>query len=489
MTEIYAVKALQFFFIETSYVSSLVISSFLAGIALATLTVQRFERHLGAKEFLVLLIGIFVLYGYFVLKNLNLIPESIDRIHQFTNVPALVLLLKMLLIWIFLLVPAFFLGAGYPLLLSDMASNAPLTPAMSTRLYFWDTFGAILGCLASGFILIPKFGMHQTMLTATAISSLALVLLARLCRRQAYLVFALCICLLVAGVECYQMRKSQNASAPIDIGKILFREQSPFGLIQVAEKGSGAQIDKTLYVNFRSMCVFSSSANQSENQIAKLSGDVLHPGGSVLNIGLGCGMTAGTLARHKNIASVNIIEINPVIVKASKQHFSDANEHVLEHPKVSLQIGDGAAFIRQQTHPLYDGIVIDVEEVSIIYSSPLFTVDYFKKMQTRLKEGGVLAFWSFRVSREFTRVLYNSLRAVFSNVEIKLADNAATYYASNRALDLPAPNAEEVFWLGKVFELKLDAVNTLDNQELLKHFSTNETFGLPTNYDEEFKIK
>ncbi|MFN7181398.1 MAG: hypothetical protein ACK4NF_01800, partial [Planctomycetota bacterium] len=66
---------------------------------------------------------------------------------------------------------------------------------------------------------------------------------------------------------------------------------------------------------------------------------------NVLVIGLGSGVTAGSVSLYDNVKNIKIVEIEEGVVKAAKKYFHNVNYNVLNNPKVDLIIDDGRSFL------------------------------------------------------------------------------------------------------------------------------------------------
>jgi spermidine synthase len=80
-----------------------------------------------------------------------------------------------------LLVPAFLMGGTLPLLVRGVLREAPQLGAVTGCLYGINTLGAMLGTAITGFVLLPRFGVNNSIMTGVAtnigIALLVLVLL------------------------------------------------------------------------------------------------------------------------------------------------------------------------------------------------------------------------------------------------------------------------------------------------------------------------
>jgi spermidine synthase len=82
-----------------------------------------------------------------------------------------------------LLVPCFLMGTTLPLLARAVARSEESIAARIGALYCWNTFGAALGCLTAGFVMIDTFGIRLTNLLAvgeTVLVAIAALALSRL---------------------------------------------------------------------------------------------------------------------------------------------------------------------------------------------------------------------------------------------------------------------------------------------------------------------
>jgi spermidine synthase len=191
----------------------------------------------------------------------------------------------------------------------------------------------------------------------------------------------------------------------------VFEKPSPYGMVSVR--------DGTLYIDNWEQCSTKYASDASERNMADYA---IHATGGgnqelrVLNIGLGCGLTAKRALTYPRV-SLDVAEINPVVVEANRL-LSD----VQGKERFTLIVEDGLQYLRANDHP-YDSILIDIEDPRIVHSSNLYTVEAFKLVAERLQDGGVLAFWTFAkpdgdptLVARYKDILYYSLREAFPYV-------------------------------------------------------------------------
>src|SRR5436190_6903967 len=88
---------------------------------------------------------------------------------------------------------------------------------------------------------------------------------------------------------------------------------------------------------------------------------VLHPRPqSVLGIGFGAGVSAGTFTRYPTIQKITICEIEPIIPPTSTRYFAQQNYAVMRNPRTRIVYDDARHYVLTTT-----------EKFDIIASDPL----------------------------------------------------------------------------------------------------------------------
>ena len=66
---------------------------------------------------------------------------------------------------------------------------------------------------------------------------------------------------------------------------------------------------------------------------------------SVLIVGFGAGVTAGTFVVHPEVQHISICEIEPVIPPQSDKYFGNENHHVLHDPRTKMTYDDARHYV------------------------------------------------------------------------------------------------------------------------------------------------
>ena len=107
-----------------------------------------------------------------------------------------------------------------------------------------------------------------------------------------------------------------------------------------------------------------------------------------LIVGGGDGGSAEELLKHPSMAAVTLCEIDAAVVDISRRYLAQVHHGALDDPRLTLEIGDGFAYVREST-ALYDLIVLDLTDPGGP-STPLYTAEFYRACAARLAPGGAM---------------------------------------------------------------------------------------------------
>jgi spermidine synthase len=113
---------------------------------------------------------------------------------------------------------------------------------------------------------------------------------------------------------------------------------------------------------------------------------------SVLIVGFGAGVTAGSFTRYPEIERIVICEIEPLIPRVVSTYFSKENYSVLKDPRVQV-IYDDARHYLLTTQEKFDIITSDPIHPWVKGAATLYTREYFELVRNHLNPGGVVTQW------------------------------------------------------------------------------------------------
>ncbi|MBO5822347.1 MAG: polyamine aminopropyltransferase, partial [Lentisphaeria bacterium] len=109
---------------------------------------------------------------------------------------------------------------------------------------------------------------------------------------------------------------------------------------------------------------------------------------NVLVIGGGDGGVLRELARHKEIKTLDICEIDADVIAAAKEFLPELSCGY-DDPRVNINVADGSEFIRQKQE-YYDLVIVDSTDPGGP-GAPLFSEKFYADLKLAMRPGGVVA--------------------------------------------------------------------------------------------------
>lgn len=385
--EVVATKTLYFYFTESSYSIATVLSVFLFGLGIGSLTIYYLADRVKDKRLLFGVLQLLIaLYAFLILSNmLELLPD-LSTLGTFVTSFAI------------LLVPTIFLGAIFPLAGALFKKEKREVIGL---VYSIDLFGAIIGSLVAGFVLIPQFGVKFAAIFGAALNIISALIM--FSKKLRILPTAFLFIVIISTISFPSLVTYSPSTLYENNGEgYQFYANSPYGLVTV--------LNGTLSINGREQCCMCYSNETSERMMVVYALDPLEKYGDLdaLNIGLGCGLTLEKCLTYNT--TVDVVEINEQVVRANR-----VMTDVLDNPRVNLILNDGLSYLRNN-EKRYDSILIDIEDPDVAHSSNLYTVDAFEIIGDSLKANGTFSLWTYVGSDHYYDILCYSLKEVFPYV-------------------------------------------------------------------------
>jgi spermidine synthase len=113
---------------------------------------------------------------------------------------------------------------------------------------------------------------------------------------------------------------------------------------------------------------------------------------SVLVVGFGAGVTAGSFTQYPEVENLTICELEPFIPPASDRYFGKENYGVLHNPRTRMVYDDARHYVFT-TRDKFDVITTDPIHPWVKGTSVLYSKEYYELVKRRLNPGGVVAQW------------------------------------------------------------------------------------------------
>jgi spermidine synthase len=401
-------RLLALLFGGTTYTFAIILAVFLAGLAIGSaLAASALRRGRDTGELLAfcqLLLVPALLYAAIVIARVLPYSSSlrftpIGIVHALHVLRSLEVALPATILW----------GMSFPLALAAAAQDD--TGRSTGNVYAANTFGAVLGALGVSLVAIPLWGtqVSERILIAGAGASALVAFLA--VRRGAT----------ASGAAGNRSRPPLRAgvfasvavAAPLAawglapglpaqfqaIGRYIWR-YNPGAQVPYVEEGASSTVAVRITPNrtrhFHVAGKVEASTDPLDMRLQRLLGHLsalVHPSPrSVLVVGLGTGVTAGSFVVHPEVSRIVICEIEPRVVGAASRYFGTENHNVLADPRVEV-IDDDARHFLATTKERFDVITSDPIHPWVRGNSILFSREYYAIVKRRLNPGGVATQW------------------------------------------------------------------------------------------------
>ena len=388
--------------LATVYVFSIILAVFLVGLAAggaaAAWVIRRVRADvaLGVSQ-LLLAIGIAWTGGVIT----GILPFWSDNILT-TQDPWVMFGLDLKRCAFAFLPPTLLWGASFPLACAAAVKSWDEDPGrVAGGIYAANTLGGIAGALLVSLVLIPWIGTQESTRLLLMVSALsgAIVLMPVIMERRKRMVPALAVhgALVFAGLLAWTVPDVPGDLIAYGRRMGLYAHQSQ--ILYVAEgRNSSVAISRwsngTMYVNVNGHVEATTELFDMKLQrmVGHLPG-LIHPNPkSVLGIGFGAGVSAGTFTRYPGIQKITVCEIEPVIPPASTRYFADADYDVLHNPRTHIVYDDARHYLLT-TNEKFDIIASDPLDVFVKGTAALYSKEYFEAVKQHLNPGGMFSLY------------------------------------------------------------------------------------------------
>jgi len=438
MYEVTWTRALAAVFGSSTYAFTVMLSTFLLGLSLGSTAYERIlkRRPVRLSDWgwlqITLALSALITLSYFDrigIVSVRLFSVTIGSFFWLE-------VLRFLLCGALMIVPTFCFGALFPVSIALYTKNTAVLGRSIGTLYLANTCGNILGSLASGFLLIPAIGIHQTMLMAVGVGGVVglAVALADLSRSVRFrLVTGLVGLLLLTGIwvkrggwdphlmtgglhvrpfPMVQM-DSTNILASLFDRRILFYREGSSSIVSIGEYAG----NRYLTVNGK----VDASTNPPDMSTQVLSAHLphlLHPDPRrTLVVGFGSGTTVSRSLIYP-IVQLDSVEIEPAVMEAAR-YFHQINYGDYQNPKVRHILNDARNHLLIE-RGRYDIIISEPSNPWMAGVANLFTVEFYRLVQEHLNPGGILCQWLQAYTfdpRDFKMVIA-SVQNIFEHTSI-----------------------------------------------------------------------
>jgi len=395
-------------FHNSTYSFGIVITVFLAALALGALLVPFLLRSVKVES---LLSGALLLAAFTTIASLWIFVSQTD-LKYFRAMGGFVEYLKgaTTLVGSVVFLPVLLAGMVLPSVWHANEQSSSGSGRTVGRLTMTNTLAAAAGSLVASFVMLPMLGLERSFVAiAFLLGGAAAVILFQQQRR---LVAGVSLVLL-ALVSLPMCRSDGLAGFVPDDPKeqLVQRWNSPYGWIDVVRLPESQTLKVRQNLHYRYGGTGISAPRENRQAHLPL---LLHPDPQeTLFLGLGTGLTAAGAIPHEDVERITIVELIPEVVDAARL-LSEGNFGVVDHPKVDMVVDDARHYLLA-TDRRFDVIVSDLFVPWESETGYLYTVEHYQRCREKLGPGGLFCQWLalYQLGDEEFRLIVNSFATAF----------------------------------------------------------------------------
>jgi spermidine synthase len=392
--EVIWTRLLAILLLGTVYVFAIILAVFLAGLALGSGLASKFLRSDRSSPDTAFGVSQFLLAAAiaWAAMCINVLLPNWSGYLTLAMSPWKTSLYHLIFCAVAILPAAILWGASFPLACAAALRSDGGDPAgVAGRIYAANTLGAIAGALLASVVLVPAIGTQNTQRAILGVSVIAgLLAIGRInVRVLAAAAASLGIAAAVPAVSGEVIAYGRNIAEQKGRSEVLSVGEGINSSVAITRWPNG-----TVYINVNGHV--EATTEPFDMRLQRMVGHLpalLHGGAkSVLGIGFGAGVSAGTFTRYPTVEHITICEIEPLIPPTSDRFFGPQNYRVYRDPRTRVVFDDARHYL-MTTQEKYDIIASDPLDVFIKGTAALYTREYFESVKRHLNPGGYFSLY------------------------------------------------------------------------------------------------
>ena len=501
--EIIWIRPLSLVFGTTTYAVSIIVASFILGLAIGSWLAGRFTDRLQnpLKYFALTQVAV-GFFGILLLPVFELMPGVYLDLYHLTYPNQSIFFIAQIFMSIAMItIPATLMGTTLPLMMKVYSAEIKTVGKDVGKLDASNSIGAFFGTLAAGFLIIPILGIHDGILVTASINIImgVVILITKKYLNLKYV--SVIIIVLIPLLVFYPSYDEEYLAGSVFLTSryptielydtvmesqdVLFYKESLYQNVMVTKSYDGSI---ALRLDGKSQCNTTETSTKGLVNMGYLPFNLysINYGSpqTALNIGLGCGITSYVLS---NNLKTTTIEIDSAVVEANS-FFYDSIDH-------ELIIDDGRNWLLRNNEK-FD--LITSEPTEPWMSGSLFTQEYFEIISNSITENGLVAQWIpvYELHDDDSLlIMFNTFHSVFPYVYVYTMEPGESsqliFIGSEHELTVEENN-EYLFNQDDVLSVKTE-LNT-DNNSLIEfstarslYYKGQESIEFPFNNEETHK--
>ncbi len=473
------------------------LAAFILGLALGGLWIRRgIERY---QSPLRVLGTVQILMGLAAIATLpvanfafDAMAAAIPRLHQFAHGYAGYNVVGFLISAVIMVPASFFAGMTLPLLTHVLYQRGRGESEIGA-VYGWNTLGGITGIALGGLVLMPLIGLKNMIVLGAAIDmTLGIALLAYLFRTRSLpaprvalglsgtAIAAVLVMLLLFRLDPARLVSGvfRSGDAHIsDSSKVIYYADGRTATVSVVQQNNGSTSIATngkpdAAIRMRRAHGNLDDLPGTDEYTMALAAAVpliyVPQARRAAIIGHGSGLTTHVLLGSPAIEHVDVIEIEPEMIKAARA-FLPRVARAYDDPRSQFHVEDARAFFARSPGQ-YDIIISEPSNPWVSGVASLFTPEFYAQARRALAPGGVFVQWFhlYETNRALVSAIVGGVGSVFSDYMFYASDDSDAFLVATAAGTMPRPSGALFDWPAMRAELAYLDIRTPAQLQLFR---------------------
>ena len=402
---------------------------------------------------------------------------------------------KLFVAILLILIPATLLGASFPAAVQSYTSNFDFRARGTGYVYAFNTFGAVVGSIIGGFLLLPIFGTRMSLIIIAALFFFSALILIKFVKKienynnlikfHKFLPIAFFIASSIAilimpkkTIINYNMQKNTQP-------KVIYHVHGVSHTLDIVESDDG-HIILMVNGNIESDTTYI----QKKAFVLKAHLPLLLHGeaNNVAVVGLGLGITLKSLISNPLVKNLKLIELSPDMIKAHQLNpeiFGDT----LKNSKLEIVVDDARNYMNMSGHK-FDIITADPIHPRITGVGYLYTKEYYEILKKNITTNGIVLQWipMYRISKRSFDVALKTFTEVYPNYSFWYVRGHGLLVGSLKPINLDFKDFAERYNQTPI-QKELQSINIKTPEQVLGHMLMDKDNILSyLNSDEEILI-
>ncbi|MCI0512378.1 fused MFS/spermidine synthase [candidate division KSB1 bacterium] len=416
-------RGLVFYLGNSTWAFTTMLTTILGGIAVGSLLIRKLSDRrrdliliFGGIEMIIGLgaaVTIWLLGGIFHQPGVGDFMALVSR-HWLIKIGGIFLIAAVVMF-----IPAVFMGMTFPLVSRIGVTDLKLVGHKIGEIYAINTVGAIAGSIITGFALIPWFGILNTIWLLMIINLIIgeTIIFLNLKKKSSLKFGFVGLVLIGMGFLYLVLPRSIKFRSDFEskADQLLFYREDVVATTAVFQKSNGP---KLMSVDGHTIGGTESHINMKQKLLAHLPLLLSPAPRHVFVVGLGSGITLGSIQLYPEVTQIDVAEIVPGVIEGAR-YFAAENRHALADPRVKMILGDGVHYLKN-TPRRYDVISSDAKlNPEYVGNTVVLSEEYYQICRERLNPNGIFCQWiAFDMPEPEYQSIVKTLTSIFPYAQL-----------------------------------------------------------------------